>query len=92
MIDKANIHNNSVQVLNQYVNNEGNYDNRYDVTILVNGLPLVSIEEQNRIVNILDKFEKLINDISEGLPAEIELRRKQYEYYRNKLLNFKEVN
>ena len=49
-----------------------------------------SIEEQQRIIKILDKFESLINDISEGLPAEIELRRKQYEYYRNKLLNFEE--
>ena len=50
-----------------------------------------SLEEQQRIVNILDKFDKLVNDISEGLPAEIELRRKQYEYYRNKLLSFKEL-
>ena len=47
--------------------------------------------EQQRIVNILDKFEKLTNDISVGLPAEIEARRKQYEYYRNKLLTFKEL-
>ena len=39
-----------------------------------------------------DKFEELINDISSGLPAEIELRRKQYEYYRNQLLSFKELN
>ena len=50
-----------------------------------------SLEEQKRIVNILDKFDKLVNDISEGIPAEIELRRKQYEYYRNKLLSFKEL-
>ena len=42
-------------------------------------------------VNILDKFDKLVNDLSEGLPAEIEARRKQYEYYRNKLLSFEEV-
>lgn len=46
------------------------------------------IEEQNKIVNILDKFDKLINDEKEGLPAEIQLRRKQYDYYRNKLLSF----
>ena len=52
---------------------------------------LPPLEQQERIVNILDKFDKLINDISEGLPAEIELRRKQYEYYRNKLLSFEEV-
>ena len=54
-------------------------------------LNIPPLEEQKRIVNILDKFDKLINDISEGIPAEIELRKKQYEYYRNKLLNFKEV-
>ena len=47
-----------------------------------------SIIEQQRIVSILDKFDKLTTSISEGLPAEIELRRKQYEYYRNKLLSF----
>ena len=52
---------------------------------------LPSMEEQQRIINILDKFDKLISDISEGIPAEIELRKKQYEYYRNKLLNFMEV-
>ena len=43
-------------------------------------------------MNILSKFDKLINDISEGLPAEIELRRQQYEYYRNKLLSFEELS
>lgn len=50
-----------------------------------------SLPEQQKIVSILDKFEKLTNDITEGIPAEIELRKKQYEYYRNKLLSFKEV-
>lgn len=52
---------------------------------------LPSIEEQEKIINILDSFEKLCNDISEGLPAEIEARQKQYEYYRDKLLTFKEL-
>jgi type I restriction enzyme S subunit len=47
-----------------------------------------SLHEQEHIVSILDKFSTLITDIKEGLPAEIELRRKQYEYYRNKLLTF----
>lgn len=47
-----------------------------------------SLEEQKKIVDILDRFDKLVNDISEGLPAEIEARRKQYEYYRDKLLSF----
>ena len=51
-------------------------------------IPLPSIEEQERIVGILDKFDTLVNSISEGLPREIELRRKQYEYYREKLLSF----
>lgn len=51
--------------------------------------PLPPLAEQERIVAILDNFETLVNDISVGLPAEIEARRKQYEYYRNKLLTFK---
>lgn len=49
-------------------------------------IPIPSIEEQERIVAILDRFDTLCNDISEGLPAEIEGRRKQYEYYRDKML------
>ena len=49
---------------------------------------LPSVEEQRKIVSILDRFDKLCNDISEGLPAEIEKRQKQYKYYRDKLLNF----
>lgn len=54
-------------------------------------VPIPSISEQALIVDILDRFDKLCNDISEGLPAEIEARRKQYEYYRDKLLTFKEA-
>ena len=50
--------------------------------------PEKSLEEQNHIVTILDKFDTLVNSISEGLPKEIALRRKQYEYYREKLLSF----
>jgi type I restriction enzyme S subunit len=49
------------------------------------------LAEQNRIVAILDKFDALVNDISAGLPAEIKMRRAQYEYYRNKLLTFNKV-
>ena len=51
-------------------------------------IPLPPLEEQQRIANILDKFDTLVNSISEGLPKEISLRRKQYEYYREKLLSF----
>ena len=49
-----------------------------------------SIKEQKRIVDILDRFDTLCNDLSEGLPAEIEARQKQYEYYRDKLLTFQQ--
>lgn len=51
-------------------------------------MPLVSLEEQERIVAILDRFDTLVNDITTGLPAEIKARHKQYEYYRDKLLTF----
>lgn len=51
-------------------------------------IPVPSIEVQKYIVEKLDKFDKLVNDIKEGLPKEMELRQKQYEYYREKLLKF----
>ncbi len=54
-------------------------------------IPLPSLKEQKRIVDILDRFDGLINNITQGLPAEIEARRKQYEYYRDKLLTFVEM-
>ena len=53
-------------------------------------VPILPIKEQQRIVAILDRFDTLCNDISSGLPAEIEARTKQYEYYRDKLLTFPE--
>lgn len=53
-------------------------------------IPVPSLEEQRRIVSILDKFDSLVNDLSIGLPAELEARRKQYEYYRDRLLTFEE--
>lgn len=54
-------------------------------------MPVPTIKEQKRIVDILDRFDTLCNDISTGLPAEIKARQKQYEYYRDKLLTFKEL-
>lgn len=54
-------------------------------------IPIPTKERQEKIVNILNKLDKMCNDISEGLPAEIEARQKQYEYYRDKLLTFKEL-
>jgi len=54
-------------------------------------ISIPTIEKQQKIIDLLDKFDKLCNDISEGLPAEIEARKKQYEYYRDKLLNFEEL-
>ena len=59
LIDKKNIHNNSLQVINQYVENSGNYDNRYDVTILVNGFPLVHIELKRRGVALKEAFNQI---------------------------------
>lgn len=54
-------------------------------------IPVPPLEEQKRIVAILDRFDALCNDLTSGLPAEIEARKKQYEYYRDKLLTFKEA-
>ena len=51
-------------------------------------IPIPSLEEQARIVSILDKFETLVSDLSQGLPAEIAAVQEQYEYYRDKLLSF----
>ena len=52
-------------------------------------IPVPSLQTQQKVVDILDKFDTLVNSITEGLPREIELRRKQYEHYRELLLNFK---
>ena len=59
LIDKKCIHNNRLQVINQYVENSGNYDNRYDVTILVNGLPLVHIELKRRGEALKEAFNQI---------------------------------
>ena len=54
-------------------------------------IPVPTMEIQERIVSILDRFEALTTDLQSGLPAEIEARRQQYEYYRNKLLSFDKI-
>lgn len=73
------------------------YDNGVEQTnlrkddILNIDIPILKKERQIEIIKVLDKFDKLCNGISEGLPAEIEARQKQYEYYRDKLLTFQEA-
>ena len=59
LLDKDNIHNNYLQVINQYVVTDGRHDNRYDVTILVNGLPLVHVELKRRGVPIKEAFNQI---------------------------------
>ena len=59
LIDKEHIHNNHLQVIHQYENNDGTYKNRYDVTILVNGFPLVHIELKRRGVSIMEAFNQI---------------------------------
>jgi type I restriction enzyme S subunit len=54
-------------------------------------VPIPPLEVQERIATILDRFETLVNDLKQGLPAEIEARKQQYEYYRNQLLTFERI-
>ncbi len=72
LIDKKNVHNNQLQVINQYVNDKGEHQNRYDVTILINGLPLVHIELKRRGVALKEAFNQINRykksfDTSKGL-------------------------
>lgn len=53
--------------------------------------PLPPLDEQRRVVQVLDSFETLVSDLSSGLPAEIEARRQQYAYYRDRILSFEEA-
>lgn len=73
------------------ISSGGTIQRLYNDNIAKAKVPVLPTSEQRRIVEILDRFDKLCNDISEGLPAEIEARKKQYEYYRDKLLDFKEM-
>ena len=93
------ISNDEIKVLNKYlyyyyqlrpwnVSTGGTIARLYNDNISKAKIYVPPIPEQERIVAILDRFDKLCNDISEGLPAEIEARKKQYEYYRDKLLTF----
>ena len=87
------------QVLNKYlyyvyqtkpwkVADGGTISRLYNKNIEDTEIPLPPLEEQERIVAIFDRFDSLCNSLTEGLPAEIALRKKQYEYYRDKLLDF----
>jgi type I restriction enzyme S subunit len=71
---------------------EGSQHNINSMKVKKFQIPIPPLEEQNKIVKILDKFDKLINDmIGEVLPVEIKNRKQQYEYYSNQLLTFKEL-
>ena len=95
------ISNDETKVLNKYlyyyyqlqpwnVSTGGTIARLYNDNISKAKIYVPPLPEQERIVAILDRFDKLCNDISEGLPAEIEARKKQYEYYRDRLMSFKE--
>lgn len=96
------IDNDETRVLNTFLNywystspwvasTGGTISRLYNDNIAKAPIPVPPLEVQQRIVGILDRFDALCNDISSGLPAEIEMRQKQYEYYRDKLLTFKEL-
>ena len=96
------IDNNESVVLNSYlrycyelkpwkVSSGGTIQRLYNDNIAKAIITVPSLDVQNRIVNVLDNFEKICSDLNIGLPAEIEARQKQYEYYRDKLLTFVET-
>ena len=95
------IDNNESVVLNSYLrycyelkpwkaSEGGTIPRLYNDNIAKAVIAVPSIEEQKHVVSILDRFDAICNDLTSGLPAEIEARQKQYEYYRDKLLSFKE--
>lgn len=73
LIDKKNIHNNTLQVINQYREDRGKYKNRYDVTILINGLPLVHIELKKRDVSIREAFNQIDRYLDESFHVSYKL-------------------
>lgn len=84
----------STREFRQYVTSHCAFTTRASLTgktIAEYQLPVPSIEEQKHIANILNKFHTLCTDLEAGIPAEIEARQKQYEYYRDKLLSFESV-
>lgn len=95
------VHNDETKVLNKYLyhyyriiewNVEGGTIKRlYNSNLAKTKIAVPSLPEQERIVNILDKFENLTTDLQTGLPAEIAAVQEQYEYYRNKLLSFPRI-
>ncbi len=76
--------------LYKYVNNNASQPMMLKEKLQEIQIPIPPLEIQNKIVEILDNFSSLVNDIKDGLPKEIQLRKKQYNYYLNKLLDFKE--
>lgn len=92
------VHNDETKVLNKYLYHyyqviewevEGGTIKRlYNNNLAKTKIVVPPISEQEHIVSILDKFETLVNDLTEGLPAEMAAVQEQYEYYRNKLLSF----
>ena len=79
------------QIVNWGASEGGTINRLYNDNIRKIKIPVPPIEEQKRIVEILDKFETLTHSITEGLPKEITLRQKQYEYYREQLLDFTKI-
>jgi type I restriction enzyme S subunit len=80
------------EIIKWNVSDGGTITRLYNDNIRSTKIMYPSLKEQELIVKILDTFDTLVNDLSQGLPAEIAARRRQYEYYRNKLLTFKEVS
>lgn len=83
-------------ICNEYKNlkamGEGSQSNINSAKIRNYRIPIPPLELQEKIVAILDRFESLVNDLTQGLPAEIAAVKEQYEYYRNKLLTFKKAS